>query len=121
MTAAAGKRLSVREIELLAHGYFRGPASLREAIDGGKLAWSLERMQNVPQDEEACNAYERAFLQDLETARKYLDRVRDKCHSPALKSRAFHAQAHLLTASLLSRLELFQERIRELHDRTGRA
>ena len=33
--AVAGQRLSVREIELLAHGYFRGPASLREAIDQG--------------------------------------------------------------------------------------
>lgn len=121
MTAAAGKRLSVREIELLAHGYFRGPAALREAIDGGKLAWSLERMQSVPPDDEACNAFERALLKDLEIARKYLDRVRDKCHSPALTTRAFHAQAHLLTASLLSRLKLFEERIRELHDRTGRA
>ncbi len=42
MKAVAGKRLSVREIELLAHAYFRGPASLREAIHGGKLAgrWS---------------------------------------------------------------------------------
>ena len=33
----AGKRLSVRDIELLADGYFRGPASLREAIDEGKV------------------------------------------------------------------------------------
>ena len=36
--AVAGKRLSVREIELLAHGYFRGPASLREAIDEGVIS-----------------------------------------------------------------------------------
>ena len=121
VTAVAGKRLSVREIELLAHGYFRGPPALREAIDGGKLEWSLERMQSVPQDHEACNAFERALLKDLEITRKYLDRVRDKCHSPALKSRAFHAQAHLLAGGLLSRLKLFEERIRELHDRTGRA
>ena len=32
--AVAGRRLSVRDIELLAHAYFRGPASLREAIEG---------------------------------------------------------------------------------------
>ena len=121
ITAVAGKRRSVREIELLAHGYFRGPAALREAIDGGKLEWSLERMQSVPEDHEACNAFERALLKDLEIARKYLDRVRDKCQAPDLQSRAFHAQAHLLTSSLLSRLELFEERIRELHDRSGRA
>jgi hypothetical protein len=33
--AVAGQCLSVREIELLAHGHFRGPASLRQAIDQG--------------------------------------------------------------------------------------
>lgn len=121
MTIVAGKRFSVREIDLLAHGYFRGPPALREAIDGGKLQWSLERMQSVPEDAEACNAAERALLKDLEIARKYMDRVRDKCHAPTLNSRAFYAQAHLLTASLLSRLKLFEERIRELHDRSGRA
>lgn len=121
VTAVAGKRLSVREIELLTHGYFRGPAALREAIDGGKLQWSLERMQSVPEDHEACNAFERALLKDLAIAGKYMVRVRDKCLSPDLKTRAFHAQAHLLSGGILSRLELFQERIRELHDRSGRA
>jgi hypothetical protein len=33
MKAVGGKRLSVRDIERLAHGYFRGPTSLREAIE----------------------------------------------------------------------------------------
>ena len=31
MQAVSGQRLSVREIDLLAHGYFRGPASLRQS------------------------------------------------------------------------------------------
>ena len=34
VAAVAGRRLSVRDIELLAQAYFRGPAPLREAIDG---------------------------------------------------------------------------------------
>jgi hypothetical protein len=121
ITAVAARRRSVREIELLAHGYFRGPVELRDAIGAGQLDWSLERMRSVPEDTQACSPFERALLKDLEIARKYLDRVRNKCLSPALTSRAFHAQAHLLTGSLLSRWELFQERIRELHDRSGRA
>ena len=36
--AVSGQRLSVRDIELLAHAYFRGPASLREAIEGASWA-----------------------------------------------------------------------------------
>jgi len=57
--AVAGKRLSVREIELLAQGYFRGPASLREVIDDGKLGWSLDQMKSVPEDLEGCSEFER--------------------------------------------------------------
>ena len=48
--ALAGAKLSVREIELLAHGYFRGPSALREAIDRGRWKWTLDQMQSVPDD-----------------------------------------------------------------------
>jgi hypothetical protein len=118
--SVAGHRLSVREIELLAHGYFRGPATLREAIDEGKLSWTLQQMQRVPADEEGCNELERVLLKDLQLAGKYLQRVLLKCQSPQLQSRAFHAQAHLLTGSLLVRCETFQETMREFHARCGR-
>ena len=46
--AVAGAKLSVREIELLAHGYFRGTPSLRQAIDQGHWKWTLDQMQAVP-------------------------------------------------------------------------
>jgi hypothetical protein len=59
--AVAGKRLSVRDIDLLARGYFQGPASLREAIDNGKLGWSLDQMKCVPEDVEGCNEFERVL------------------------------------------------------------
>ena len=66
----AGRRLSVRDIELLAQAYFRGPASLREAIEGGKLGWSLDQLKHVPEDREGCNAFERGLLRELELLRK---------------------------------------------------
>ena len=121
VTAVAGKRLSVRDIELLARAYFQGPASLREAINSGKLGWSLDQMKSVPEDVEGCNEFERVLLKDLEIVQKYMQRVMAKCHDPRLKSRAFHAQANLLAGGLLSRLDSFRERMTEFHDRSGRA
>jgi hypothetical protein len=64
--ALADQRLSVREIELLAQGYFRGPASFRQAIDGGQWSWSLEQMQKVPQDPDGCQECERLLLGDIQ-------------------------------------------------------
>ena len=121
MQAVSGQRFSVRDIELLTRAYFQGPDSLREAIETGKLSWSLEQMKNVPQDVEGCSEFERLMLRDLELAAKYLRRVLAKCRDPRLTSRAFHAQAHLLSGSLLASFNTFQERIQEFHDRCGRA
>ncbi|MDD5719955.1 MAG: KorB domain-containing protein [Candidatus Krumholzibacteria bacterium] len=119
--AAAGRRLSVRDIELLAHAYFRGPALLREAIEGGKLTWSLDQLKGVPKDREDCSALERALLKELQILRHAIERVMAKCQDPRLKSRAFYAQANLLCAGLLGAWEPFGERIREFYDRTGQA
>jgi hypothetical protein len=119
--ATAGKRLSVREIEMLAQGYFRGPDSLREAIDQGKWSWSLAQMKNVPEDREGCNDFEWALLRDLESVQKYMQRLTVNCRDERLQSRAFHAQANLLTASLLSKFPPFLKTMREFHDRSGQA
>jgi len=119
--AVAGQRLSVRDIELLAHGYFRGPASLREAIDQGNWKWSLEQMQTVPETCEGCNDVERALLRDLERLLKSIGRVMARCDSPRLQTRAFHAQANLLVAGLLSRRESFFKKMEEFYDRSGHA
>ena len=119
--ATAGNRLSVREVEMLAQGYFRGPDSLREAIDQGKWSWSLAQMKNVPEDPEGCNDFERALLNDLESVQKYMQRLIVNCQNERLQSRAFYAQANLLTASLLSKFPPFLKTMREFHDRSGQA
>jgi predicted transcriptional regulator len=119
--AVAGKRLSVRDIDLLARAYFQGPVSLRDAIEAGRLSWPLEQMKRVPDDVEGCSEFERVLLNDLVIASKYLRRVMAKCQDPRLQSRAFHAQAHLLSGGLLSSLDFFRERMKEFHDRCGRA
>jgi hypothetical protein len=87
----------------------------------GKIGWSLEQMRRVPEDQEGCNAFERTVLGDLEITQKYMQRVMAKSQDKRLSTRAFHAQANLLTAGLLSRAPAFLKIVREFHDRTGQA
>ena len=119
--ALSGKKLSVREIEQLAHGYFRGPDSFREQIRAGNVALPLERIRQVPDDPEGCGPFERGLLKDLEITGKYMQRVMGKSQDPRLKSRVFYAEANLLTAGILSRSKAFIQTMRQLHDRTGQA
>jgi hypothetical protein len=121
VVAVSGKKLSVREIEQLAHGYFRGPESLREAIQNGHVGLPLEWMKHVPEDPDGCNEFEGALLKDLEITQKYMQRVMGKSEDRRLKTRAFHAQANLLTAGILSKTRAFFDALRKIHDRSGQA
>ena len=76
--AISGQGLSVREIEQLAHGFFRGPESFRQEIRKGNLALPLERMRQVPQSADGCSEFERVLLGDLELTQKYMQRVMGK-------------------------------------------
>ena len=120
MRAVAGTKLSVREIELLAHGYFRGTASLRQAIDHGNWKWTLDQMQAVAKDPEGVSEFERRLLHDIERLLQAMQNVMTRCDSPRLKTRSFHAQANLLVAGLLGRRESFFKKMEEFYDRSGR-
>jgi predicted transcriptional regulator len=121
VVALSGEKLSVREIEQLAHGYFRGPASFRDAIREGHIALALNWVQQVPEDPDGSNEFERVLLKDLEITQKYMQRVMGKSEDRRLKTHAFLAQAHLLTAGILSQVRAFFEVMRKLHDRCGQA
>jgi predicted transcriptional regulator len=121
VVAVSGKKLSVRDLEQLAHGFFRGPESFRQEILKGNLALPLERMKQGPSDPDGCNEYERVLLKDLEITQKYMQRVMGKSQSPQIKTRDFCAQSNLLTAGILSRAPAFFQTLRQLHDRTGQA
>lgn len=121
VVALSGKKLSVREIEQLAQGYFRGPALFREAIREGHTALVLDRMRRVPEDPDGANEFERVLLNDLEITHKYMQRVMGKSQDARLKTRAFWAEAHLLTAGILGQTRVFGEVMRKLHDRCGQA
>ena len=119
--ALSGHRLSVREIQHLAHGFFRGPESFRQQILSGNLALSLKQLKEVPADPDGCSEFERLMLRDLELTQQYMQRVMGKSLDERLASRTFHAQCHLLTNGILSRSTAFFQTLRKLHDRSGQA
>lgn len=120
--AVSSKGLSVRDIEHLAHGYFRGPEPLREEIRKGNVALPLRQMRQIGQHPDGCSEFERILLKDLELTQQYMQRVVGKLqHEKRLQSSAFLAQANLLTTGILSRLRAFSSTVRGFHDRTGEA
>lgn len=121
VTALRGQKLSARQIEQLAHGFFRGPEPLREEIRKGHLSLPLQRLKDLPDDPDGCSEFERLFLADLEQAQKVLVRLMTKSSDQRLASRPFRAQAHLLCAGLLSRLPGFTKTLQSVYDHCGQA
>lgn len=119
VTALRGKKLSARQIEHLAHGFFRGPESFREQIRKGHLTLPLQQLKDLPEDPDGCSEFERVFLADLEQGQKVLVRLMTKSTDGRLSSRPFCAQAHLLCAGLLSRLPAFTKNLQSLYDHCG--
>jgi hypothetical protein len=61
VAALRGKKLSARQIEQLAHGFFRGPESLREQIRQGHLALPLQQLKELPEDPDGCSEFSASF------------------------------------------------------------
>ena len=119
--ALRGQKLSVRQIEGLAQGFFRGPESFRREILQGNWRLPLQRLEQAPSDPDGCSEFERVVLQDLELTHKYMLRIIGKSQDRRLSSRAFLAQCNLLTAGLLSCGPAFLRTLRHLHDHSGQA
>lgn len=113
--------LSVRDIEQLAHGYFRGPESFREQIQAGNIALPLSALREGSAGSDECSSFERALLKDLEITGRYMQRVIGKSVDPRLKTHVFHAEANLLCAGILGCSEAFIQTMRQLYDRRGQA
>ena len=122
VVAVSGQDLSVRDIELLAQGYFRGNEALRSEIRQGKVALPLARMKEErAMNADGCSEFESGLLRDLEVMQKLMLRVMGKSEDRRLESASFHAQSQLLAAAILTRAPAFLQNVRRLHDRGGPA
>ena len=117
--AVSGKNLSIREIEILANGYFKGSDEIRSQIKNGNIFWGLDMLKESSKKDSDCTGIEQKMLKDLEIAQKYMQRVIYKSNDKRFKTASFHAQANLLSGGILRQLNSFEEAIRRLHDRSG--
>ncbi len=117
--SVSGKNLSIRAIELLANGYFRGSEALREQIKNGHITWALGRLKESRTAPSGCSQIESTMIRDLEIVSKYMQRVSAKTKHPTYKSNAFFAQANVLTGGILRQSDSFVKAMRAFHDQTG--
>jgi len=116
--SVAAKGLSIRDIEILANGYFKGGEGIRQQIRNGNITWGLSRLKDssVATD---CTQVEQLLLKDLEITQKYMQRVINKSRDDRYNSASFNAQANLLTGGILRQMNIFFESIEVLHDKSG--
>ncbi len=78
VNSVAGKNLSIRDIEILAHGYFKGSDEFRQQIKSGNISWGLSRLKKISANTPNCTEIERGMLRDLEITLKYMQRLHTK-------------------------------------------
>ena len=119
VVALSGKHLSVRQIEQLAQGYFRGSESFRQEIRSGHIALTLE--QPCGDNSVGCNRCERGVLKDLARISTAMQRAMGTAYDRHLTTPAFGAQLNLLTGRILDQSDRFIQTMRQLHDRSRHA
>ena len=117
----AGHNLSIRDIELLARGYLQGGDEFRREIKAGNIALGLRSLKEESQKMGECTQQEQSLIRDLETTQKYMQRVVCKCKDSKYKTGDFFVQANLLTGGILRQLQTFNESVKSLYDRSGKA
>jgi hypothetical protein len=117
----AGRKLSIRDIELLAKGYFKGSDEFRAQIKKGDIAFGLSGLRQISRKADECTKAEQAMLRDLELAQVYMQRVTARSKQVGFKTSAFFAQANLLTGGILRQMDPFAQAVRQFYDRSAKA
>ncbi len=116
----SGKALSIRDLDILARGYFSGNDNLREQLKNGDVSWALRRLKEngAQASGEDCTELERNVLRKLEVLRALLVSMIYYSNDTRLKSPYFRVQANLLTDGILKQWDDFSSAIRRLDDKT---
>lgn len=119
--AVSGKGLSIRDIELLASGFFKGSDDFRQQIKKGQITWGLKRLKESASETAECTKAEQKMLRDLELVQGYMQRITYRVKDDRLGNDAFHAQATLLVKGILKIVDSFSKAVREFHDKCEQA
>jgi len=117
----SGKGLSIRDIELLASGFFRGSDDFRQQIKKGNITWGLKRLKESAAETTECTKIEASMLRELELIQSYMQRIIYRVNDYRPGTDAFHAQATLLTKGIISIMDNFSKSMRAFHERCEQA
>jgi len=119
--SVAGKGLSIRDIELLATGFFKGSDEFRQQIRKGNIAWGLNQLREPAEKTTQCSKAEQKMLKDLELVQRYMQQITYRAGEHSLGNNDFHAQAGLLALGIIKFLDNFTTAVRGLYDRCEQA
>jgi hypothetical protein len=119
--SVSGKGLSLRDIELLATGFFKGSDDFRQQIKEGNITWGLNRLKEPAAQTTECTQAELKMLRDLELIQRYMHQITYRVRDNSLGNDAFHAQASLLAQGIIKFMDNFIIAIRKLYDRCEQA
>jgi hypothetical protein len=114
--AVAGKGLSIRDIELLANGFFKGTEDLQEQIKEGNIIWVLSRLQESSAQTTECTTAEQRMLKSLEAVQRYMRKITFMARDDKLVNDAFKVQAGLLSRGIIKNMNDFNLAVRSLYD-----
>lgn len=114
----SGKGLSIRDIQLLGEGYFRGDEEFRLQLKIDDISWGLKYLKETEQLSVGVTAAEKRLLRELEITQIYMNRLIYGGYGGQAFSNHCHSQCELLSAKIIRRLDAFKRVIEELHDRS---
>lgn len=118
VNSASGKGLSIRDIEMLAHGYFTGSVDFREQIKSGHISWGLSCLKEECEAANDCSQLEQGMLKLLETMHRHMKRFILNNKDRRLKSNSFFAQANLLAGEILKQRDKFYQAMEAFYDKS---
>ncbi|MDA3788796.1 MAG: hypothetical protein PF503_09920 [Desulfobacula sp.] len=117
----AGKGLSIRDIELLANGFFKGSDNLRQQIKEGNNPWGLNQLKKISPRTTECTSAEQMMLRDLESVQRYMQKITCRAGDDSLGNDTFQVQASLLVQGIIDIMDNFIIAVRDLYDRCEQA
>ncbi len=117
----AGKGLSIRDIELLANGFFKGSDNIRQQIKEGHITWGLEQLKKSSTRTTECSNTEQRMLRNLESVQRYMQKITYSARDDSLGNNTFQVQASLLLQGIIDIMDNFTVAVRDLYDRCKQA
>lgn len=115
----SGKGVSIRDIDLLARGFFRGDGSLSDQLRNGDIHWCLTNLKELGSTHGDCTQVEKKLLKEMEISFSYMNRVIYSSRDPRIKSNNFFSQAGIVAGGIVKKLGKFKSTLEGFCDRSS--